>query len=340
MTGTVLPTPPMPEAAGAPAHRHYDLNGIGLSIEAAEPALADFLDHVLAPFAAVAVAPDWRLRVSLAHSLPAASGALQWQGAMPEGIEAALFHGERGRLLLVPGQFSMFCDRAARSATILALPGQSRWLSGTASFWLIERILESTGRHMAHAACLVRAAEDAVLIFAPSGTGKTTTSLALARNGWALAGDDATVVEPGAAGAKVWALPRGINLHRRTAAMLPWLSAVVKDYGDRQEQGLLLSSLRGIVQLASTAARRCAGVLLLEAPNLEGHRIRPLPKAEAAVAILMDNVRVGPGGLDSADGSLGALTRLLAAVPVAALSVGPDPSTLSPGMLEATLGLA
>lgn len=340
MTGTALRTLSMPEAPSVPGLRHYNLNGIGLALEAGEPALAGFLDHVLAPFAAADVAADWRLRASFADSLPAGEGALQWEGAMPEGIAAALFHCERGRLLLVPGQFSLLCDMAARRATILALPGQSHWLAGTASFWLIERILETTGRHMVHAACLVRAADDAVLIFAPSGTGKTTTSLALARNGWALAGDDAAVIEPSGAGAKVWALPRGINLHRRTAAMLPWLSPIVKEYGDREEQGLRLSALRGILPLASSAARRCAGVLLLEPPNLEAHRVRPLPKAEAAIAILMDNVRIGPGGLESADGTFGALTRLLAAVPVAALSVGPDPSSLSPGILEAVLGLA
>jgi hypothetical protein len=330
----------MPEAPSAPPPRHYDLNGITLSLEATDSALAGFLDHVLEPFAGPAVPADWRLRVSFADSLPAAEGALQWEGAMPEGIAAALFHGEGWRLLLVPGQFSMLCDMAARRATVLALPGQSRWLAGTASFWLIERLLETADRHLVHAACLVRAAGDAVLIFAPSGTGKTTTSLALARNGWALAGDDAAVIEPGAAQPKVWALPRGINLHRRTAAMLPWLAPIVKDYGEREEQGLALSSLRGILPLASPAARRCAGVLLLEPPNLEDHRVWTLPKSEAAVAILMDNVRIGPGGLDSADGIFGALTRLLAAVPVAALSAGPDPSSLSPRILEAALGLA
>jgi hypothetical protein len=328
----------MPEAA-VPASRHYDLNGQHLAVEAGESGLASFLDGILATFAGAFGPPDWSVRVAVAEALPSPVGELQWQGDLPEGLGAVLYHGASERTLVAPGHFHMRIDAAARQATIVAFQDRTRWLSGTAAFWLLDGILEGHGRHLVHAACLVRpGTDDTVLLFAPSGTGKTTTALALARNGWALAGDDAAVFGLGKKGAKAWALPRGLNLHRHTAALLPWLAPALRDFQGRDEQPVALAAIADLVQLARPIARRCAGIVLLEPRNLEGHHARPLAKADAVVAIALDNVKLTSSGLDAnGAGLFDALTRLIAAVPVISLSVGPDPASLAPALLEVAL---
>lgn len=333
----------MADAGRERTERRYDLNGLRLNLEAELPALAGFLDFTLAPFAVAGrSAGDFTITIDTGDCPPAPPpGAMQWEGMLPEGLESVLVRSGDDRTLHVPPHYQATSERSRRRARVVVGKEGERWLSGTLAFWLLDEMLIGAGRHLLHAACLARPAGDALLIFAASGTGKTTTALALARNGYALVGDDTAVLEFRDGRPWVWGLPRPVNLHRRTAAMLPWLAPVVRPWA-ADEQRLELDALAACCKRARAEARLCAGVVLLQAPGEGAHRAVPLDKAEALVQAATDNVRLAPGGLDEdGEGLFDALAQLIAAVPAISLRAGPDPASLAPALLEgAGLGAA
>ena len=318
--------------------RCYDINGQGLTMAALARAPADLLDPILAPFAVTAGgATDCRIAVQLVEALPPAPrGPFRWQGKLPEGPEASLVHRDGRRILHAQGHYEVSLRDSAEAGDIALRPGSAGLLAATAGFWLLGHILGARGRHLVHAACLVKGGtEDAILLFAPSGTGKTTTALALARHGYRLAGDDAAVFELGAAGPRAWAFPRSVRIHSQTADLLPWVRLALPARGEGQAQTIALPALAGLVGCVDSRQRRCAGLAVLEPPNGEAHRAAPLDKTEAALSILGDNLRQPPGGLDASGQRLfAALVDLVTALPAIAISVGPDPSTLDPALLE------
>ena len=333
----------MVDASRSRAVRRYDLNGLRICLEADLPALAGFLDFVLAPFeVASGSVADFAIRVERGDCPPAPPGEMQWEGLLPERLGSVLVRSGDVRTLHVPPHYQAVSDRSRHRAHVIVGKEGGRWLSGTLAFWLLDEMLIGAGRHLLHAACLARPAGDALLIFAASGTGKTTTALALARNGYALVGDDAAVLEFRDGRPWVWGLPRPVNLHRRTAAMLPWLAPVAGPWAAAAEQRVELDALAACCARARADARPCAGVVLLQAPGEGEHRALPLDKADALVQAATDNVRLAPGGLDE-DGErlFDTLAQLIAAVPAISLRAGSDPASLAPPLLEgAGLGAA
>ena len=325
-------------------HRHYDLNGQYLTVVALEGAPADLLDPVLAPFAVTGGGvPDCRITVAIRDRLPPEPrGPFRWKGKLPEGPSASLVYDAGRRILHAPGHYEVSLQDNAEVGAIALKPGNAGLLAATAVFWLLGQIMASRGRHLVHAACLVRGGtDDAVLVFAPSGTGKTTTALALARNGYGLVGDDAAVFELGVAGPWAWGLPRVLRIHPQTVGLLPWLRPALPAGQGRRTLTVRLDALVRLVDCANSRRRRCAGLAILEPPNGNAHRAAPLDKTQAVLRILGDNLRLAPGGLDPTGQKLfAALAELVAAVPVIALSVGHDPAKLNPGLLEDAWAMA
>jgi hypothetical protein len=322
------------------AHRFYDLNGVGLAVEGPDERHAGFLDPILAPLATVDRRPDWTVTLLPADAIarPSRAAAPVWDGPLPEGLPSVLFADNGQRTLTVPDHFAMTSCHAAGHLQIHLVPAGLDSIRGTASFWLIGEILAARSRHLLHGACLVEPrTEQAVALFAPSGTGKTTTALALARNGLGLAGDDALVLEHAEDGPYLWGIPRAIKVHRRTADLLPWLQPVLKDWRE-DEQALRLGGLQQVVTLASPTRRRCAAVVVLQRPNPDGHRAEMISKPDAIMHIVTDNIRRAPTGVDAnGQASFSAVARLVAQTPTVALSVGPDPGSLDPELIFAAI---
>jgi hypothetical protein len=76
-----------------------------------------------------------------------------------------------------------------------------------------------------HAGCVVRDGR-AILLAAPSGTGKSTISLALALRGWSLLSDDWTFVSDAQSGLGVWGMQTSIKLLPDARVYFPELSAL------------------------------------------------------------------------------------------------------------------
>jgi hypothetical protein len=318
------------------AHCSCDLNGIRLRVEAEDAPLAAFLDAVCLPFRVEDDGePPWRIR--LAHQAetepPPADAILVWQGLLLGGPEVTVLASATADHMLSAGGFAVRADRRDREVEI-ALAAKPRLLPEGVGTWVLERILAAEGRHLLHGATLVDPATDrALAIFAPSGTGKSTTALALARAGLLIGGDDALVLETGPGRTRIWPLPRKVKVQQRTAAMLPWLQEAIGEW-EADEQAVGLTRLAGMVGVAAPRPRPAATVVVLRRANESGHLCRRIAASEALTAILTDNVFVGPRGV-GADGraAFAALGNLLAGAACLELSVGPDPGTLTPAAI-------
>ena len=316
--------------------RLYNLNGVGLAVEAADESHAAFLDPILGQLTvARTVRPHWKITITKARTVarPAVARAI-WDGPLPEGLPSILTSNGGWTTLTVPGHFAMTNRRAACSSRVRVTSAGQSSIQGTAAFWLIEEILAARNRHLLHGACLVTAETDqAIALFAPSGTGKTTTALALARNGLGLAGDDALVLHNAKNASYVWGIPRAMKVSRRTAEMLPWLAPVLAPH-KHDEQALRFDDLELIVEPASAARRRCAAVVVLTKPNGVGHRAEMIAKADALTHIVADNIRRAPTGVDvKGQAAFAAIARLVTRTPTITLSVGPDPCSLTPELI-------
>ena len=192
--------------------------------------------------------PDWAttifggllLRHNREKELPVAMTLSLWRG-VPIGpdADATLLHegsGQDGKSVTVhesgsvmwyvrPDLASLRLDTAMRTADLILAENAKLSESFDLSVHAMDAAIAATGQTLVHAACLAdRDGRSFGLVFAPSGTGKTTTTLALAHAGYAMANDDAAVLSanPDENGFLVWGLARDPNVppqNRRNAAL-------------------------------------------------------------------------------------------------------------------------
>ena len=322
-----------------PIRRTYDLNGFSITVIAEDPVHAGFLDPIFAPFAANTSADyGWTITVRAKETIePAPETAKHvWTGPLPEGLSLTLVEDDGRQLLIVPDHFVMSTARLARSTEIEVTPDGAKSISGSSAFVLLEGIFAAHGRHLLHGACLVRSeTQEAFALFAPSGTGKSTTALTLARTGLELSGDDALVLEKARDGFYLWGIPRKVKVHRRTAELLPWLNPVLVDWTS-EEQPIELGVLDTTIRLANGSRRRAAGTIVLLQPNTLGHRIEAIAKVDALNRILTDNLRRTPAGVNAdTQAAFTAIANFIGVTPTIAVSVGPDPGYYGKSILSA-----
>lgn len=317
--------------------RTYDLNGVSVSVMGSEEAHADFLDPIFASLATDSTCnPSWTITVRATTTVipPPSRARLIWDRQLPEGLPSTFVEDDERKILVVPDHFAMSSIRSAKSTVINVTPIGMKSIGGSAAYLLLADILAAHGRHILHGGCMVDpATEKAVALFAPSGTGKTTTALALARNGLELAGDDALVLETAPDGFYLWGIPRSVKVHYRTAELLPWLRPVLKDWTS-DEQVVGLDTLGSVIQPAGPERRRPAGAIVLMPPNNIDHRVEVIRKTDVLNQILTDNLRRTPTEVNlGTQAAFAAISRFIATTPTIAVSVGPDPASLKPAMI-------
>jgi hypothetical protein len=194
---------------------------------------------------------------------------------------------------------------------------------------VLDAALDAGGQHMLHTAGLTLPDSDAVvLIHAPSGTGKTTTSLALATQGFGLCSDDAMIVNVASGKVVAWGLPRAVKIHRKTAEMIPQVAPCLGQTWDRNgEQPVSLERLAGIVRVENASARPVAALLHLARSADSQTRLVAMARTDAMVALAVDNVRTGMTGLlPMQKRRLATIAGLVNSVPTFRLEVGARPA--------------
>ncbi len=321
-----------------PIRRAYDLHGCTLGILSEDPAVAAFLDPILAPLMCDPPAVcDWSISLVAVDAIETPEGGPRlFEGALPEGLPAVIIEHENRRSLIVGGHFAISLSLTARTVELRYIGDRSEAMGGTASFWMLGDILAAHSLHLLHGAAVVDpATKEVIALFAPSGTGKTTTALALARNGLHLAADDALVLSVHENVSLIWGIPRRLKVSQKTAAMLPWLSPCLTENWTDGEQAIERDALASLVTLARPEPRRVGRVIVLIPPNGHDHILTPMAKPDALTRIAHDNLRTAPGGIEpDKAAAFAALSTLIATTPVVALSPGPEPSTLATRVFE------
>ncbi len=129
---------------------------------------------------------------------PATNSSMR--GPVLDDGDYTLFKGEDD-LLLLADDVSLHIQPSGRVADLATLNGAEIRAAGTAGMLALEAAIDSFGQASVHAAGLtLPGTDDLVLLYAASGTGKTTTALNLARAGFGLCSDDAMVLAPTEAG--------------------------------------------------------------------------------------------------------------------------------------------
>jgi hypothetical protein len=313
--------------------RWYDLNGSLVRIEAPDTALVapllPYLDELGAPAAPGAA----HFHVTIAREAPQAAprnAQLLYDGAFPEQTPCRLSLHDGVRWLDVPGRISLRYSMSGRRAHMQVAPGAEPLIGGSSGILLLDAALTASQQVLVHAASLrLPRREAAIGLLAPSGAGKTTTSLALALQGFALMTDDATVLahagETSGRELRAWGLPRPLKVHRRTAELLPAIAGALSEaWNAEDEQSVPLSALQSVIDVLLPARPLpLAGLVVLGSRVSGRHRMRRVPKADLLALFAADNIFGSRCGvLEEELARYRGLVRAVTATPAFELNVG------------------
>lgn len=296
----------------------YDLNGPLLVVSGGEARHLAAFDRVLAPLRTRSGTADLTVVVQTGEPDGDIELPLGWEGVLPEGIPARWFVAGRRSALLSPGRFRLDLDQDAGRAELVSTDDG---MTARAPVLVCAEAALREKQLLLHAACLrLPDCPAAMLLFGASGRGKTTTALALALGGFALAGDDAGIVRRDCEGWRAWGLPRPLKVHHRTLVLLPRLGHPATS----GETEITLTAASAEVKLAGTRPMPLAALVFL-ADRGEQHRLLPLSSAEATIACATDNVGTSMLGVlpDEAQ-RFARIADLCRSVPAQRLSVGRD----------------
>jgi hypothetical protein len=312
----------------------YDLQGQVISISASRADLWPSFDLMLGTLRVSGpVEPDFRIDIVETSELQEApAGKLAFDGDVPEDGHCRLIDGGGTVHLVFPGLQTVSINADDGWAEIRVHPDTKvKW---TVLMMVLDAALDDGDQHMLHTAGLTLPGREAlVLIHAPSGTGKSTTSLALASQGFGLCSDDAMILKVLAdGGITAWGLPRKVKVHRHTAAMLPFVAPCLGDKWDANgEQAVSLERLAEIIRIEETVGRPVAALLHLARSADAQTRLVPMARTDAMVALATDNVRTGMTGLLPAQKRrMATIATLVKALPTFTLEVGANPAEAAP----------
>jgi hypothetical protein len=282
------------------ANTFFNLAGATLRLESTDPALLAPLRLLLGSLEtdqARGKTTEW----SVAHGRvpPLPQDQILFHGRLPGLDRDCTLAGSGEHLVLtLEEQVHIEFDRLRGRGAIVIAQGAERILAGDIGMSIVDAAIDMTGQTLVHGAALAVPHRDrAILVFAPSGTGKTTTALALSASGFALMSDDVGVLRRDGAGLEIWGLPRKPKVHRRTAALLPWLLPHLHgDWDNEGEQVIRPEDVPEIAMAAPAAALPLAGLIWLR-PHREGATImETADKPELLVALAADNLRRARSG--------------------------------------------
>ena len=306
----------------------YDLKGQVISVTAARADLWPSFDLMLGALRVdEPVQPGFRVNIVETPQLAEnPQGKLAFDGEVPFDGHCRMIDAGDVFHLVFPGQQTVSIRDEEGCAEIRVHPDSKiKW---TLLMMVLDAALDAGGQHMLHMAGLTLPGSDAlVLIHAPSGTGKSTTSLALASQGFGLCSDDVMILRVAQTGVTAWGMPRKVKIHRNTAAMLPFVSPCLGETWDAEgEQAVSLDRLGEIIRVEDVRARPVAALLHLARSTDGETRLVPMPKTDAMVALAADNVRTGMTGLlPLQKRRMATIAALVKTVPTFTLEVGARP---------------
>jgi len=318
-----------------------------LRVEAEDASLAQPLEAMIRPFVVEAGRSKGFL-LRLAYGDPdepavRSSARETWRGRLPWGSFAIVYTGAETREIHLPGLARMEQNLENRQALVTVKSGAEWCLECACILPALYDFLAEAGHFIVHAGCLDVACGSgmgAVLLAGESGRGKTTTALALSRQGMRLLADDASFVRRAEDdGLAVWGLPRPCRAYRDTVALLPWLEDCLPAQPEPNGEFLIeLSALAGKDTLGTV---RPALICFLEQRNERRHRLEPLDTTTALVRLAQENLHpTGDLSRGAAERAFEALAELARQCRAYRLSVGPTLAGLADAIKPCLQGWA
>jgi hypothetical protein len=269
-------------------------------------------------------------------------GSVIWGGTLIDGTYAEVSREGDQQQFRIPGKLSIVETRQQPVTRVEVVAGADRPFQGMAAAVLLDTVIRDHGLLTIHAGSLMPPGrDDLVLLFAPSGYGKTTTSLALALSGYAHLGDDMVVLRQAEDGILAWGMPRTLKVQRRTAAMFPEITPHLGAFGGEEDEApLTRDALAAMMPLPDPKKSYGTAAIVVVGPRSEGPaRVTPMSKADALSVILTDNIGVFSDGVPHAQQQLfRLLTRLVSNTPIFRLDAGSEPRTIA-AAFDAALGV-
>ena len=321
----------------------FDFHGAGLEVEAPRTSwIAGIQDSFRWYLTDSAPQPAFRLTVQENENprVPAHI-PLTWTGQLQESDVGRMFETDTLWALEVENHGYLLIDHAAATAELVMRRGSERAFTMTPIVAVLSAALAVCGQHIVHGASLgCRDGKGAILICAPSGYGKTTTSLALAREGYRLFADDVSMIvsRTATSGPLVWGLPNWLRIHRKTLEMLPWLGPLPDKWNAEDEQAVALHAMDRLLPVGKTPPAPLRAVILI-GERAERHAVVPLSRAEALVRLAKDNVSSSGAGVTPWHRrQFAAYADAIKSCPVLELHAGTDLPALA-DVVDASLGL-
>jgi hypothetical protein len=274
---------------------HFDFWGASLLVEADSSRWIDLWERLFPEYHTTCppkterifhVVMETRRDPAIDHDLP-----LTWRGRQPDGFEGQIFEMDERLVMQIEDAVAMTIDYENGIARVYAQPDGHRMFQGSAVMQLIDASLGFFDRCLVHAAALIdRRTSKALLLSVKSGGGKTTTSLALARNGFALMTDDAAVVGQADGIPCVWGLKRPLKVHRRTAEMLPWVGPMSDAWDEQGEQPVALGAIADRMDISGPEGAPLGAIMEIGARTDGASTVYRIAKSQALIALAHENV--------------------------------------------------
>ena len=159
---------------------------------------------------------------------------------------------------------------------------------------VIRELLLRRGKALLHAGCVVTREGDGLIIVADSGGGKTTTSIALAREGFRLVSDDLVALSKSQEGIRVEGIRKPMNVNRRTISLFPELSYLASDLRKSTHAKIPVDPIEvfGLEKIATTA---WVSAIFFTQVDRHGPRLVPMNVGEALKPLLKSHTFAASG---------------------------------------------
>ena len=283
---------------------HFDLTGKRLDVSSEDDALVEPLLGLIGEWQLQEPEsgdPDYRfvIRHGGVPRKPAA-GRFIYHGMIEDEGPFEITGHEEGLQILAAGKLLLRFLQSSKEAVFDVSPACEAPMLGLMISCAIDQALAHNGRAMVHAACLEPPnGNGRIILHAPSGTGKTTTAMALSGLGYRICSDDMTVLAPRPDNTVLASgIPRAFKVHQKTVEAIGWLAGLADpdDWDGNGEQWIGRNSVSSLGLLGGIHPMPLRSVVALRRTGGRGGT-QVLSGADALMELMADNISLGPDGL-------------------------------------------